>query len=653
MGILINTGFDVGSSNPIDSRTLKETTLERDALISDGLVYENLKVYCKDTQTEYRWTGTEWEISSSSSSSGTDISMTDYYTKTEVDNDFLKKTDAASTYATKTDIETMSSIILDSEVRLDKTYSSSKIYTDIQDAIDTSKAYTLSELGKMSGASYKVVTATSEMTDEKIIYLLDNGTTFDMYIVESGIPTKIGDTDIDLSEYYTKTEVDNDFLKKTDASSIYATKTELNEKANDDEVVKKADITDLQEQTNDLQEQIDNLTQEAYQSNIIEGKVIDQTAIDKYGTEILKYPLGIWRISSDSLSQKFSDLPVKTCGRIEITSIDSDTNRNPWDNSYSYRVCNFETCDWMNYFRKLISGNTAGVTHDTGWQKVCTTSVEDVPNSELTNINTRLTQLETKRVYNSIGELNTAKGLSISLTNGEDNTMKIIDALSPIETFADYFSNGIKDNRFGIDTNTYGYDISLLTITKFNDNITIIRAFMSNGKLLVRRYARGVLGDWECDSTDLTEINTRLTQLENTTTGKHMITIDNTGEKEVKYFKIVNAPVNSSGYMVSMVGIRINTTASNEIFSLNKYINRYKYTYNRILTPIYSSSVNTVEPSESCYLVLGDDYALYVAIGSYCLAEIEFIGTSGKLIKEEVDSLPTAEFTSYKQTSVT
>ena len=59
MGILINTGFDLGSSSPIDNRTVKNTIGERDVLISDGLVYENLKVYCKDTQTEYRWTGTE------------------------------------------------------------------------------------------------------------------------------------------------------------------------------------------------------------------------------------------------------------------------------------------------------------------------------------------------------------------------------------------------------------------------------------------------------------------------------------------------------------------------------------------------------------------------------------------------------------------
>ena len=61
MGILINTGFDVGSSSPVDNRTLKDTINERDALVSEGKVYENLKVYCKDTKKEYRWTGTEWE----------------------------------------------------------------------------------------------------------------------------------------------------------------------------------------------------------------------------------------------------------------------------------------------------------------------------------------------------------------------------------------------------------------------------------------------------------------------------------------------------------------------------------------------------------------------------------------------------------------
>lgn len=83
MGILINTGFDVGSSAPIDNRTVKNTINERDALVSEGKVYENLKVYCKDTKKEYRWTGTEWEISSSGG-------LTDYQKKTD---DTLTTTD--------------------------------------------------------------------------------------------------------------------------------------------------------------------------------------------------------------------------------------------------------------------------------------------------------------------------------------------------------------------------------------------------------------------------------------------------------------------------------------------------------------------------------------------------------------------------------
>ena len=85
---------------------------------------------------------------------------------------------------TKEEIEAMADLILDTEVRLDKTYSSSKIYQDIQQCLEDSKTYTLLELGKFSGVSYKIVASTSEMTNESIIYLLANGNTYDMYIVE-------------------------------------------------------------------------------------------------------------------------------------------------------------------------------------------------------------------------------------------------------------------------------------------------------------------------------------------------------------------------------------------------------------------------------------------------------------------------------------
>ena len=144
-------------------------------------------------------------------------------------------------------LETMANLIADTEVRLDKTYSSSKIYQDIQQCLNDSKAFTLLELGKFSGASYKVVASTSEMTSESIIYLLASGNTYDMYIVEEDrTTTKIGNMNIDLSQYVKVTDLENDYLKKADADGKFATITTVDGKVDKDKIVTALDdsVTD-------------------------------------------------------------------------------------------------------------------------------------------------------------------------------------------------------------------------------------------------------------------------------------------------------------------------------------------------------------------------------------------------------------------------
>ena len=167
---------------------------------------------------------------------------------------------------TQEQLETLASIILDSEVRLDKTHSSSKIFSDMQDILSQSKKFTLEEFAKANKASYTVTDSVDTMTDQSTIYLLKNDTTYDMYIVQvDGTPTKIGDVNIDLSQYAKLSDLD-DFVKKTDADGKYATITTvdgkvdktsilstisstpsddklLSEKAIDDTLVKKTDIT--------------------------------------------------------------------------------------------------------------------------------------------------------------------------------------------------------------------------------------------------------------------------------------------------------------------------------------------------------------------------------------------------------------------------
>lgn len=65
-GILINTGFKVGSANPVDDKSVVQTIVERDQLLTDGLVYESMQVYVRDTKTRYEYNGTEWVIADAS-----------------------------------------------------------------------------------------------------------------------------------------------------------------------------------------------------------------------------------------------------------------------------------------------------------------------------------------------------------------------------------------------------------------------------------------------------------------------------------------------------------------------------------------------------------------------------------------------------------
>ena len=58
--ILVNVGFKVGSTNPLDGKAKVETISERDALISDGLAYESLRTYVESEKKWYEYDGSTW-----------------------------------------------------------------------------------------------------------------------------------------------------------------------------------------------------------------------------------------------------------------------------------------------------------------------------------------------------------------------------------------------------------------------------------------------------------------------------------------------------------------------------------------------------------------------------------------------------------------
>lgn len=298
------------------------------------------------------------------------------------------------------ELDNLQKLLKDDQITTTSTHSSSKIYSDIQAAIETAKEYTNEQTGKCVKPAYKVVASTSDITETGYFYLISNGTNYDMYVLSAdGSVVSLGTSDVDLSDYAKLTDLDSYYDKAT-SDGKFATITTLNTHIGDNTIHITQDEKDKLVTTDDITDTIDINSSDtkipnvkAIYNDVIEGKNIDQTAIDTCGTEILKYPLGIWRIGSDNIANNFADLPVKTSGRIEITSIDANTNKNPWNNSWSYRAYNFETYTGMNYFRKVTSATTAGnISTDTGWQKVCTTSVADITGFA--------TQLDTQNYYN-------------------------------------------------------------------------------------------------------------------------------------------------------------------------------------------------------------------------------------------------------------
>ena len=124
---------------------------------------------------------------------------------------------------TPQEINTLQSLIDDNSISTNKTHSSSKIYTDNQQVLFEAKNYVDKQISKMD-KKYKIINSVSEVTNSEYVYLLPNGTSCDRYILaEDGSPFKVSSMDLDLSNVYTKDEVNSNFIKKDEANVTYST----------------------------------------------------------------------------------------------------------------------------------------------------------------------------------------------------------------------------------------------------------------------------------------------------------------------------------------------------------------------------------------------------------------------------------------------
>ena len=299
-------------------------------------------------------------------------------------------------------ITNLQSLIDDTSISTTHTNSSSHIYMAIQDAIAECKDDTLKQIAKKVSGSYKIANTTADIVSADYIYLLSNGTNYDLYVLVDGTATKVGDTNIDLSEYVKITDL-ADYMKTSDADGKFATITTVDGKVDKTDIVDNLTSTDTDKPLSANQGKVlkDEVDLKANDSDVVKKTDIT-TTIDKTSTDD-KIPTAkaIYNKSKNKISEVLSGGDIIAYADAISNETITDTVRmmnatnspygvNQTNNDFYYTIYNIIT-DYN--FKRIVAydireNDMYMIMKNTGvwgtWKRVCTTSVADVPFTKLT-----------------------------------------------------------------------------------------------------------------------------------------------------------------------------------------------------------------------------------------------------------------------------
>ena len=208
--------------------------------------------------------------------------------------------------------------------------------------------------------------------------------------------------------------------------------------------------------------------------------VIQTLASLGFTTDVMTWDTGVYRVSHVSELTNLPSEITSTAPAFRLEHHDCKkwgSNHNPATETWGVRHSVLYLEGGKVYHRYTESGKTAGTfTKDTGWQQISCGK------------------------YYSIGHLNSVKGKSIELVANTDNTLKIIEALSPGEEFVEWYGNS--NDRFGLGAKA-GSRIDYFRIQKTTMDNAIILAITDYGRTFTRSYSDGTLRDWCYDKTKI------------------------------------------------------------------------------------------------------------------------------------------------------
>lgn len=287
-----------------------------------------------------------------------------------------------------------------------------------------------------------------------------------------------------------------------------------------------------------------------------------------FTTDVMTWDTGVYRVSHVSdLTNLPSNLPSASPSfRLEHHDCKKwGSNHSPASSTYGVRHSVLYVEGGKVYHRYTESGATAGVfTKDTGWQQISCGK------------------------YYSISHLNSVKGKSIELVANTDNTLKIVEALSPGEEFVEWFGNF--NDRFGLGAEA-GSRIDYLSIQKTTADNGIILAITDYGKTFTRSYSTSTLRDWCWDKS-------KTTLVANTSTLK----LDVTKRNSSWYGTIKLTYLYDTSPVEMEICFRSATDAPTwTINNGQKYVKSVKYTQDSSNTARYTIGIEFSGTTYGCY----------------------------------------------------
>ena len=283
-------------------------------------------------------------------------------------------------------ITNLQSLIDDTSISTTHTNSSSHIYMAIQDAIAECKNDTLKQIAKKVSGSYKIANTTADIVSADYIYLLSNGTNYDLYVLVDGTATKVGDTNIDLSEYVKTTDL-ADYMKTSDADGKFATITTVDSKVDKTSILTSLDNSATDEQVYSasiINAELDGVVKKTDISTTINSTSTDDTVpsakaiYNKSKNKITSLSNGEDIIAyADSISKELVMDTVRLMNGINCPYGVDDNNNDFYYTIYNIADDNFKRIvayDIRKNDMYMIMKNL-GVWGK--WQKLCTTSVAD------------------------------------------------------------------------------------------------------------------------------------------------------------------------------------------------------------------------------------------------------------------------------------